>query len=169
MNPITLDVCADFRAGLHPREKIQTALMKLAAEEALRLLVPFEPVPLLHWATGRGFAYQTKQNTEGGWEVLFTREQKIQPSRSVTTAIGAQNSPRSPATEILELDARGLEPPQPLVRILEAITRLPESASLEARTDRRPIHLYSSLQERGFIGESEEQPDGSFITHIQHA
>ena len=75
-------------------------------------------------------------------------------------------APRVPS---LEVDARGLEPPQPLVVILEAVARLPEGVELCARTDRRPMHLYAQLLERGFTGISEEQPDGSFATTIRSA
>jgi uncharacterized protein (DUF2249 family) len=67
------------------------------------------------------------------------------------------------------VDARGLEPPQPLVAILEALGRLPQGGVLQARTDRRPMHLYPQLEARGFTGTSQEQDDGSFITHIRHA
>jgi hypothetical protein len=66
----------------------------------------------------------------------------------------------------VEVDARGLEPPQPLVTILEAVEALPARAALLARTDRRPLHLYPQLEERGFTGTTEEQPDGSFVTLI---
>ena len=169
MNILTLDVRADFRSGLHPREKIQTALTQLGVEEALRLVVPFEPVPLLHWAVGQGLTYQAGQTAEGDWDVLFARGQAIQNNSNVTAEIETVQRQNSASTEIIDLDARGLEPPQPLMRILEAVTRLPNGARLHAHTDRRPIHLYSPLQERGFIGETEEQLDGSFITHIQHA
>jgi uncharacterized protein (DUF2249 family) len=65
------------------------------------------------------------------------------------------------------MDARGLEPPQPLVTILEALASLPKGAQLRARTDRRPMHLYAQLEERGFVGESEAQKDGSFVTHVR--
>ena len=68
---------------------------------------------------------------------------------------------------IVDLDARGLEPPQPLVTILAAIATLPPGATLRARTDRRPMHLYAQLESRGFVGESAEQADGSFITHVR--
>lgn len=169
MKTITLDVRADFRAGLHPREKIQTALTQLGAEETLRLLAPFEPVPLLHWAASQGLAYQTQPISENDWEVLFTRLAATPSSPRATTTIDGRNATPAPPGESIDLDARGLEPPQPLMRILEAVTRLPQGARLNARTDRRPIHLYASLEERGFIGNSEEQPDGSFITHIRHA
>lgn len=69
----------------------------------------------------------------------------------------------------LTVDARGLEPPQPLIVILENLERLPEGAELHACTDRRPMHLYALLEERGYTGETEEQHDGSFITTIRRA
>jgi quercetin dioxygenase-like cupin family protein/uncharacterized protein (DUF2249 family) len=67
----------------------------------------------------------------------------------------------------VEVDARGLEPPQPLVKILESVGTLKQGSRLLARTDRRPMHLYSQLEERGFTAETEEQPDGSFLTQIR--
>ncbi len=67
----------------------------------------------------------------------------------------------------MDVDARGLEPPQPLVKILEAVTALPAGARLRAHTDRRPMHLYAQLEERGFKSESVEQADGSFITYVE--
>jgi len=70
---------------------------------------------------------------------------------------------------ILEVDARGLEPPQPLVKILEALAGLPDGAELRARTDRRPIHLHAHLESRGFRVTSHEQADGSFVTYARRA
>ena len=68
---------------------------------------------------------------------------------------------------IVELDARGLEPPQPLMKTLEAVATLPEGSALRVHTRWRPALLYAELEKRGFSGESEEQTDGSFITHIR--
>ena len=68
---------------------------------------------------------------------------------------------------VIELDARGFEPPQPLMKTLEAITTLPEGATLRVHTRWRPALLYAQLAERDFTGESREQSDGSFITHIR--
>ena len=53
-----------------------------------------------------------------------------------------------------------------MVKILETLVALPAGAELRARTDRRPMHLYAQLEERGFAAATEEQPDGSFLTHI---
>ncbi len=67
----------------------------------------------------------------------------------------------------IELDARGLEPPQPLVRILEAATGLPSGGELHARTDRRPIHLYPVLALRGFVSETRAANDHGYLTVIR--
>jgi TusA-related sulfurtransferase len=69
----------------------------------------------------------------------------------------------------LDVDARGLEPPEPMVKILEAVAALPAGAQLRAHTDRRPMHLYAQLEQRGFIGDSQEQSDGSFLTVIKRS
>lgn len=72
-------------------------------------------------------------------------------------------------TQVVEVDARGLEPPEPMIRILEALESLPPAAELCARTDRRPVHLLPHLAERGFAGDTKEQTDGSYVTHIRRS
>jgi uncharacterized protein (DUF2249 family) len=166
----TLDVREDFRSGQHPCDKIQNALAQVGDGEGLRLLVPFEPVPLFEVARNKGLTHEARQTPDGDWEVLFshggeTGGQTARPG-SGEHARGCGCHETTPA-QVVEVDARHLEPPQPMVKILEALTALPGSAVLSARTDRRPIHLYPMLENRGFTGESEEQPDGSFITHIR--
>lgn len=70
-------------------------------------------------------------------------------------------------TQWIELDARGLEPPQPMLKILEAVAVLPAGTALAARTDRRPMLLYPQLEERGFTCETIAQSDGSHLNHIR--
>ena len=173
MNPskiTTLDVRPDFRAGLSPCDKIQRALGQVGQDETLRLLVPFKPVPLFEVAAAKGLTYSATCAPDGNWEVLFTRPSVSTPA----TATAADPPPlcgcgcfSTVQAATLDVDARGLEPPQPMVKILESLTALPANVALRARTDRRPIHLYPILQARGFAGESEEQSDGSFVTHIR--
>jgi uncharacterized protein (DUF2249 family) len=172
MNPattITLDVREDIRNGREPFSKIMSAITALRPDEQLRLIAPFEPVPLFAVLAKEGFQHCSQPVAAGDWETRFTR----QPGTTATEMpppgppTCPQNRPMPAPTGGIDLDARGLEPPQPLVRILEALTALPANATLHARTDRRPMHLYAQLEERGFSGESTEQPDGSFITHIR--
>jgi uncharacterized protein (DUF2249 family) len=168
MKVTLLDVREDFRAGLHPCDKIQNALSAVGKDEALRLLVPFEPLPLFEVAASKGLGYHASQTAEGDWEVIFSPglATPASPARPAACGCGCEES--SAATP-LEVDARGLEPPQPMVKILEALATLPQGSGLTARTDRRPVHLYPILEARGFRGTSEEQSDGSFLTHIRRA
>jgi uncharacterized protein (DUF2249 family) len=102
---------------------------------------------------------------------MFTRGSgdgtRPEPTTAASQAPSASPSRACTGVPVIEVDARGLEPPQPLVKILEALAGLPEGARLRARTDRRPMHLHDQLEERGFVGESQEQPDGSFVTHVR--
>ena len=60
------------------------------------------------------------------------------------------------------LDVRGLEPPQPLVRILEALDALAPGDRLEVLIDRRPMLLYPRLDALGFGHTTEERAPGQF-------
>ncbi len=72
-------------------------------------------------------------------------------------------------TEWICIDARGLEPPMPMVRILEALATLPTGIGAIARTDRHPFLLLEELPRRGFAGECEPSPDGQgYVTRIRH-
>jgi len=51
------------------------------------------------------------------------------------------------------IDNRGLQPPEPMVRILEAIAALAPEDELHALMDREPLLLYAELERRGFAWE----------------
>jgi len=165
----TLDVRKNFRAGENPFGKIQAALSNLAQGETLRLIAPFEPLPLYEVARSKGLTHETRQSADGDWEVLFTHliggESGTRKAAAGAHVDGGPGNTRP--REIVDVDARGLEPPQPMVMILEAVESLPDNGTLSAQTDRRPIHLFPMLEARGFTGTSEEQSDGSFITRIR--
>jgi uncharacterized protein (DUF2249 family) len=163
---VTLDVREDIRKGRDPFARIMETVARLKGDERLRLIAPFKPVPLFGVMAQRGFSAEARPGQSGDWEVLFARSSgaATPPEKAPATA----PSPCGGAS-VIEVDARGLEPPQPLVVILEALARLPEGAAMRARTDRRPLHLYAHLEERGFSGETEEQSDGSFVTTIHRA
>ena len=161
---VTLDVRPEIREGRDPFTRIMATVDGLKGEEALRLLAPFEPVPLFRVMAKRGFSHESRPTGTGDWEVLFERSSEASVASGKTPATSPSPCGCSP---VIEVDARGLEPPQPLIVILEALAAMPDGGQLRACTDRRPVHLFEQLEERGFAGETKEQDDGSFVTTIR--
>ncbi len=62
----------------------------------------------------------------------------------------------------ITLDNRGLEPPQPMMRVLEALGTLPDGGTLVAINDREPMFLYPQLAARGYRHETSAHPDGGY-------
>lgn len=70
-------------------------------------------------------------------------------------------------SEIIRLDNRGLEPPEPMLKILEATAKLEPGQILVAHNDRQPMFLFPKLDERGLKYEVIELTDGSFEITIR--
>jgi tRNA 2-thiouridine synthesizing protein A len=66
------------------------------------------------------------------------------------------------AVQPATIDVRGLEPPQPLVRVLKRLDALGPGERLEVIIDRRPLLLYPQLDARGFTHATEEPEPGLF-------
>ena len=122
----TLDVREDIRAGREPFSKIVAAVAGLSSEENLLIIAPFEPVPLFRscWPNKAFLTSLSKPPQAIGSCSRATEMElrQLQPSGLRPMIVDVM---RPESTEILNLDARGLEPPQPLITILEAISTLP--------------------------------------------
>ncbi len=69
----------------------------------------------------------------------------------------------------IELDVRGLPPPEPFVNIMHALQTLPAGATLQVRIHREPYPLYDALREGGYAWQTTALADGSFQIVILHA
>jgi uncharacterized protein (DUF2249 family) len=165
---MTVDVREDLRLGREPFARIMAAVDALPPGGSLRVIAPIKPLPLLGVMARRGFSHEAMEGPTGDWDVLFRPDAAVGAPLPGTGTI-RPSCPAMPEERDREIDARGLEPPLPMVRVLEAVADLPARVTLIARTDRRPVHLYAQLEARGLSGVSEAQPDGSFITRIRHA
>jgi uncharacterized protein (DUF2249 family) len=165
---ITVDVRDDIRSGREPFSRIMNVAAAMQANESLLVIAPFEPVPLFRVMEKQGFVHNGQATGSGDWEILFTRQPGATSAEAAlaSSPVRQSNGIAPAPAQIVEVDARGLDPPQPMVKILEALVALPAGAELRARTERRPMHLYPHLEERGFTAATEEQSDGSFLTHI---
>ena len=155
---VDLDVREDSRRGEEPFARIMTAVWGLREGDVLVLRAPFEPIPLYDVLGKRGFGHSTDRHGAGDWSVWFYRE----PGAAGRTPERTSSERRQPdrATDSLRIDVRGLEPPQPMVRVLELVDTLEPGQRLEVLHDRRPLFLYPQLDAQGFVHETEELGPG---------
>ena len=66
------------------------------------------------------------------------------------------------------LDARDLEPPEPMVRTMEALEELAPAETLLVLLPREPYPLYRALELNGFSWKTERRADGTVEVLIRH-
>jgi uncharacterized protein (DUF2249 family) len=117
------------------------------------LRTPFEPFPLYDVLGHRGLAHWTQRQAADDWSIWFYREAAAEAAAPTASAPGTVRG-------AFTMDVRGLEPPLPMVRVLERLDTLAEGAQLEVIHDRRPMFLYPLLDERGFGHETDAAEPG---------
>lgn len=160
---VILDVREEVRAGEEPYRRIMKAAAALREDQALQLGNVFEPVPLYDVLAQRGFAHWVERRGPEEWWVTFYRPAHSAAASPTLVSPQAQTPAASGA---LVVDARGLEPPQPMMKILEALAGLGPGGELLALTDRPPRFLYAKLDDRGYRYSTEETKDGWCKTRI---
>jgi uncharacterized protein (DUF2249 family) len=149
---VRLDVREDIRRGDEPFARIMSAVKGLADDQALEVRAPFEPIPLYGLLARRGFAHWAQRRADDDWSAWFYRD--------ATAAGGPAPTAAAPAVRTVTLDVRGLEPPLPMVQVLERLDVLGEGEQLEVIHSRRPLFLYPQLDERGFVHATDEPEPG---------
>jgi TusA-related sulfurtransferase len=79
------------------------------------------------------------------------------------TALAADDWRRRMTSPIV-LDVRGLEAPEPLVRVLETLDRLPPGGSVLVKIDCHPKPLFRILERNGYV--HEERPGSESLLEI---
>lgn len=144
---VDLDVRPVMKAGGEPFSLIMQTLQRLEPGQGLRLLVGFEPVPLYGVMQARGFSPTPHSLPNGDFEVLFRPAGAAAPSADETDEMNVADAAWPGPS--LELDNRGLVPPEPMVRILAGVEQLGRGEVLAALLDREPVFLFPELQRRG--------------------
>jgi len=137
------------------------------------LINDHDPVPLWYQFTAQfssAFEWEYLQRGPDEFQVKITKVRAVEAPLSSPCPPSANHSAVCGAeSDVLEIDARGLEPPEPLIRILNALESLPAGVRLRAITDREPCHLFGEVAQRGFRHECAKQPDGSWTTLLDRA
>lgn len=188
-NIVELDVRDELRAGREPFSLIMGALKSVPAGGALCVRAIFEPVPLYAVMKRQGLDHWTERLADDDWRVWFhpPRSSVAGSDDSASTAGGGEAGEAgnggaghdvteseartsSPAeADVVILDVRGLEPPEPMMRTMAALEQLPRGATLLQINVRTPQFLLPMLEERGFTYDVREQEPGLVRVFIRHS
>lgn len=165
---VELDVREDLRAGREPFRQILQASMALQPGQVLRLRAIFEPAPLYAVLGKQGLSHYTECLAADDWRVWFYRDAASAAARANPAADSASEAPPGLDEDVVILDVRGLEPPEPMVLTLEALEKLPRGKTLMQINVRVPQFLLPKLAERGFTWEAREQSADLVRLFIRH-
>jgi len=141
-----LDVRPILASGGSPLTAVLEEVAALPLSASLRLIAPFEPVPMFAKLADLGFDHAVHRRDDGTFEILFTRQ--------------------APPPEPVVLDLRQTVPAAQSEPVLAAIRSLGARQLLIIRTLQHPEPLFACLSEAGAIWETEELPDGTWQTCI---
>ncbi len=146
----------------------------LPVGEFFVLLNDHDPVPLRYQFDAEfagAFAWEYLEQGPEEFRVKITKLRALdEPALSAPAPAGdGLDQAKEVSGDMQEIDVRGLEPPEPLVRILDALESLPADTKLRAHTDREPCHLFGEAEQRGFTNDCKEQSDGSWLTVLTRA
>ena len=148
---VTLDVRDDLRQGREPMSRIMAAARALEPGQSLRLRTTFEPIPLFRVLGSLGLDHEARRIAERDWEVMFRPRAANDgpPPRRAPLEGHSDDSETAWPAPSANLDNRGLLPPEPMIRVLEALEELPNGEVLEVLNDREPVFLLPELAKRG--------------------
>lgn len=164
---VVVDVRDELRAGREPFSQIMGSLRIRPEHGALCVRAIFEPVPLYAVMQRQHLAHWTERLADDDWKVWFYPETAEQLEPAVQSA-AAEESVSDLEANVIVLDVRGLEPPVPMMRTLEALEQLPQGATLVQLNVRVPQFLLPLLEQRGFSYEIREQDEDLVRLFIRH-
>jgi uncharacterized protein (DUF2249 family) len=151
----------------------------LAVGDYFVLINDHDPVPLY-------YQFAAQFPSAFSWEYLLRDEEEFRvkirklaatpkefkpsvpaPGGDIVHRAGTTNREAAAPASEMTLDVRGLEPPEPMMRILDAAANLGPDDIVKAITDRRPVHLFAELEARGLHFDNKQRLDGTWITQIR--
>jgi len=141
-----LDVRPALAQGEEPLGLILKRAAGIAPGGVLVIEAPFDPAPLRRVLGRKGFSAHAERLAEDHWRVAFRRDREAAPA----AAPGAHGARLWRQGELPHIDVRGLEPPAPMLAILELLERPDCGAEVIVHHEREPLYLYPELAERGW-------------------
>lgn len=162
-----LDVREMLEKGQEPFRLITGTAREVGEGEVLRLVTNFEPLPLFDALGKQGFSHWADRLDGDDWATFFHRDAVNTDARPEPAVTAAPVDWDAPAIAEVTIDVTELVPPEPMIRILQALEDLPDGARLLVHHVRRPMHLYDRLDEMGYAHDTRELEPGHVEVLIQ--
>lgn len=173
---VELDVRPYLRQKLEPFQVIMEAVKGLERDDIFVLHATFKPTPLFGVLKMKGLVGKAEQLDKDHWQVTFVHKKNkdwldipsFNEDKPVTETLQAEDqSTQKVETKVIELDNRGLEPPQPMIRTLAALEKSKPGDEVIIHNDRVPVFLIEELKSLSYPFTVEDQEDGSAKVKIQ--
>lgn len=151
-----LDVRAILSRQEDPLKLIMNTVKELHDSECLKLIAPFEPVPLIHLMQAKGFSNEVQIEGDGSVITYFKRDHTLLKTveKEEVPIVDDPDSfylkSKQFKGKIKTLDVRDLEMPKPMIAILETLQQLGEGEALYVYHKKIPVYLLPHLEEKGF-------------------
>ncbi len=170
---VELDVRPYLRKKVEPFKIIMDTVKALNKDDIFVLHATFKPTPLFGLMKTKGYIHKVEKMESDHWVITFLHKsnkhklETLEEFQDVLESQHVQECPAgSPPSQIHELDNRGLEPPQPMIRTLKKLEDALPGDKVIIHNDRVPVFLIEELNTLGYEYNVEEQPDGSARIHI---
>jgi hypothetical protein len=152
-----------LRKKLEPFQIIMDTVKTLNNEDTFVLHVTFKPTPLLGVMKTKGYVSRTEQLDKDHWVVTFVHKSRKDafPEEEPTRPGNQAAHSKDAGPQVYELDNRGLEPPQPMIRTLNKLEASRPGDKVIIHNDRIPVFLLEELNSLGYPYSVDDQPDGS--------
>ena len=148
---VKLDVRPVIESGNDPFLDIMTKVKTLKVDEIFQLINSFEPIPLYSVMERKGYEHVTIKKPDE-FNVFFYKKATARNEEIKQHAGNEKKNEYEKPEEVIEIDVRELEPPEPMLRVLETLPKLGDNSVLLVHHHRDPLMLYEKLEERGFKG-----------------
>ncbi|MCO6494437.1 MAG: DUF2249 domain-containing protein [Bacteroidetes bacterium] len=161
-NTVELDVRPILDSGGDPLNTIMMNVNKLSSQQALKIINTFEPTPVIMILEKRGFvAYTEIINDNLVHTYLYNTNgvKEIKAEIKNDTA-GWEQMMAKYEGKIDEVRVEKLEPPLPMMMVLEACDNLKDGRAVYVYHKRIPVFLLPELQDRNLDYRINEIADG---------
>lgn len=166
---VELDVRPYLRQKLEPFQIIMDTVKGLDNDDIFVLHATFKPTPLFGVLKMKGLVGKAEQIDKDHWKITFVHKKNKDwlelPDSEIDQSVKPLESPihatQKIEAKIIQLDNRGLEPPQPMVRTLAALEKSNPGDEVMIHNDRVPVFLIEELTSLGYPFTIEDQEDGS--------